>query len=287
MLWFVYSLLCAFCFATSDALSKKALDKNNEMTVSLVRWVYALPFLSLLILWTEWPGLDQTFWIALSFLVPLEITATLLYMRAIKLSPLSLTIPFLGLTPLFSILISFILLRELPDKSGLLGVILIVLGSYLLHIHLSHKGMIEPFKAIGKEKGSILMIIVAFIYSITSNLGKITISHSNPFFFAIFYSLIMSFFLFLLSLLKDKGLTQLNTILDYRLFLPIGFFYGLMVIFHNLAIVRIEVVYMISVKRVHLLFGVLYGRLLFKEEHIKERVWGSIIIILGMILITI
>jgi hypothetical protein len=40
-----------------------------------------------------------------------------------------------------------------------------------------------------KEKGSLIIISIAFIYSITSNLGKIATLHSTPFFFGMFYSL--------------------------------------------------------------------------------------------------
>jgi uncharacterized membrane protein len=41
----------------------------------------------------------------------------------------------------------------------------------------------------------------------------------------------------------------------------------------------------ISLKRTSLLFGVMYGALLFKEEKIKERLIGSVIMITGVLLI--
>ena len=54
---------------------------------------------------------------------------------------------------------------------------------------------------------------------------------------------------------------------------------------HMLAVSLTNVAYMISLKRMSLLFGVVYGALLFKEEKIMERLAGAIIMIAGVFLI--
>ena len=79
--------------------------------------------------------------------VPLDIIALLLYMKAIKVSPLSLTLPFLSLTPVFLIGTSYIILGERPDRSGFIGIVLVVIGAYLLNVHTISKGFFEPFKS--------------------------------------------------------------------------------------------------------------------------------------------
>ena len=48
----------------------------------------------------------------------------------------------------------------------------------------------------------------------------------------------------------------------------------------------VEVAYMISVKRTSLIFSVLYGWLVFKEEHIRERLLGCMVMVIGVALIT-
>lgn len=63
-------------------------------------------------------------------------------------------------------------------------------------------------------------------------------------------------------------------------------FYALMVLTHMSAIAMTRVAYMISVKRVSLLMGVLYGHFLFREERIGGRVIGTILMLCGMALIT-
>ncbi len=205
MSWFVYAFVCALSLATADALSKKALDDNIDS--SIVAWVrtgYTLPFMAFIIPFIETPELDGVFYLAMFLAVPLDIIALLLYMKAIKISPLSLTLPFLSLTPVILIGTSYIILGEKPDKSGFIGIVLVVIGAYLLNVHTISRGLLEPFKAIAKEQGSVLMIIVAFTFSIGACIGKIAVQHSNPIFFSVVYSFLLSLFLFLVISFRNK-----------------------------------------------------------------------------------
>ncbi len=309
MLWVINALLAAFFGASADALCKKAMEDSNEYLVAWVRLGYATPFLMAVLPFIKFPELNSAFFFLIIFLVPLEITALILYIKAIKSSPLSLTLPFLALTPVFLIPTSFFMLGEQPSKFGLAGILLVTIGAYLLHVHTTYKGILEPFKAIGRERGSVLMIIVAFIYSITSNLGKMAIQHSSPVFFGSAYPIILGAALFPLAFfkigrqrtlcsLRQRGKTSLSTrILEVskgslamivsrpKIFALIGACIALMMINHCIAISLTDVSYMISVKRTSLLFGVMYGALVFKEVNIKERLLGSIVMIVGVILI--
>jgi uncharacterized membrane protein len=59
-----------------------------------------------------------------------------------------------------------------------------------------------------------------------------------------------------------------------------------MIITRLKAISLIEVSYMVSVKRLSILFGVIYG-VMFKETNIKERLLGATVMVLGIIMITV
>ena len=281
--WVFYALITAFSLATADAISKKAMVRSHEYVIAWVREGYALPFLSLAFFFIDIPSLDTTFWLSLLFMIPLEIAAILLYVKAIKLSPLSLTIPFLAVSPVFIILIAFILLGELPDRSGLLGILLIVIGAYLLNIKTTREDLLGPIKAIRRERGSIFMIIVALIYSVTATLGKVAVQHSDPIFFGAFYPFILT--LILSVILWGRGLLP-EVLSRPKTFLAIGIFTAIMILTHFKAISMADVAYMISVKRASLVFSVLYGKVLFGEENIRERLAGSMLMIAGMASIT-
>ena len=287
MSWFVYAFVCALSLATADALSKKALDDNTDP--SIVAWVrtgYALPFMAFIVPFIEIPELDSVFYVATLMAVPLDIIALLLYMKAIKVSPLSLTLPFLSLTPVFLIGTSYIILGERPDRSGFIGIVLVVIGAYLLNVHTISKGFFEPFKAIVKEQGSVLMIIVAFVFSVGACIGKIAVQHSDPLFFSVIYSFLLSFIFYLAISFRTKRFYS-KVFSRPVLFLVIGILITIMIITHLKAISLIEVSYMVSVKRLSILFGAIYGVMFFKETNIKERLLGATVMVSGIFMIAV
>lgn len=284
MLWFFLSLAAAIFVATSDALSKSALKGCDEEVVAWARWGLAVPFLLVLLPFIEIPDLDREFWLITAALVPLEIAAMIIYMKAIKISPLSLTIPFLALTPVFLIATSFFFLGELPDLSGVAGIFLIAAGAYLLNLDSYKGGIWGPFRSIVKEKGSLLMVVVALIYSITSVLGKAALLHSSTFFFALIYPVLVAVFLFPFAIARYR---QNREAINGRpiLFIMIGFTNAVMIACHFWAISLVEVVYMISIKRTSMVFAVIYGWLFFREVNIRERLLGSGVMAAGAALI--
>ena len=286
MTWFYYSVLAAFFSATATALSKKAVEENDIYTVAWIRYGYTLPFLLCFMVFTEIPPLDSTFFLVNAAIIPLEVLAVILYTKAIKYSPLSLTLPFLSLTPVFLIGTSFVMLGERPDKSGTAGILLVVLGAYLLNVHTTREGVLGPIRAILEEDGSVLTITAAFLFSITTNLGKIAILHSSAIFFAVFYPTLLALAFFPLFMLTSGGSLR-AAFSNPILFASIGITNVLMFITHNLAVQLIEVPYMMSVKRTSLIFGVLYGGLLFRETHLRERLVGGMVMLIGVGLITI
>lgn len=277
---------CAFFAASADALSKKSLLESNEYLIAWVRIGFAGPFLLLLLPFIEIPRIDIHFFVAILILLPLETIALILYMKAIKISPLSITLPFLALSPIFMIFTSNLILGERLDKFGMAGIVLTAVGAYLLNVRTTRKGILEPFKAIRRERGSLYMIIVAFIYSITSNLGKMAVLHSSPLFFAATYLPILSVLFFPILVWKNQG--KMKQLFSHAtLFGLIGFAIALATITHFLAVNLAEVAYVISVKRMSLLFGIMYGAFWFKETNVMERLIGGFVMILGVIIITV
>lgn len=283
-MWIIYALLTAFLFATSDALTKRVLASRDEYFVAWIRLLFALPVLLVSLIFIDMPHLDRTFWSATLIALPLEVIAIILYTKALKVSPISLTMPFLALTPLFLVLTAYLLLDEKVSVWGGTGIFLIAIGSYTLNIHKVQLTLLEPIKAIFKERGSIMIIMVAFIFSITSSLSKMAIEHSSPIFFGSLYFILVTLLFTPIAVKKNKGKIVI-TKKDIIPLMTIGITYSLMIIFHMLALSMTKVAYMISVKRMSLLFSVFYGYLLFNEKRITERTIGSVIIFAGFLLI--
>lgn len=285
-LWVAVTLISAFSLATSDAFTKKAVEDSNEYLVASFRLIYSLPLLFVLWFFVPMPELDIAFYTAFCLALPIELATVILYVKALKLSPLSLTLPFLSLTPVFLIVNAYLILGERVSATGAAGIVLIAAGGYLLHIQEMKKGFLSPLRAITKEKGSLLMIAVAFLYSITSSLGKMAIEHSSPLFFGITYFTALTFLFTPFGFWMGRG--HVRAFLadkKHRGMIIPGVFYAVMIITHMIAMNMTKVAYMISIKRTSLLIGVLYGYLLFKETNIRERFLGALVMFAGFVMV--
>ncbi len=285
MLWFFLSLLAAISLATSDALTKIFFSGHSPYVMGLIRLGYALPWLLTSLFFIPLVIPDTTFWLCMLIGLPLEATAFYCYMKALKVSPLSLSVPFLAFTPGFIIVTGWIILDEKISIGGFWGIILIIIGAYSLNLSQTRHGILGPLKAIFQEPGSRLMLLVSFIYAFTSAIGKLAIIHSNPYFFGVVYNVALTTLMLLFLPAAKNGKPGKNLLKKPLIGLLLGVIVSVAIFSHMLAISLTNVAYMISLKRTSLLFGVIYGALWFKEENIAERLTGAIIMITGVFLI--
>jgi drug/metabolite transporter (DMT)-like permease len=285
MAWFLLSLTAALGLATTDALTKRFLSDLPPYRMGVVRILSTAPWMVLALFFLPSAVPDRTFWLAIATALPLELAAFFLYMRALKLSPLSLSLPFLAFTPIFMILTGRVILGESIRPGGVLGILLIVLGAYVLNLSKMKSGLLGPIRAVIREPGSWIMLLVSFIYSLTAPIGKVAVLHSNPWFFAAVYNLVLSVIIVSLWPMAAGGAGARSIFARPVPMLLIGLTAAVENLAHMMAIAQVEAAYMIAVKRLSLLFGVLYGAWWFGDHNIRERLAGAAIMILGVFLI--
>ncbi len=283
-MWALLAVLSAASWAASDAAAKKAMQQDVDPRFLLFfRYLVSVPLL-LPLLVQGIPPLDATFWWLHLPWIPLETLALLLYIQAIRRSPLSLTLPYLSFTPLFLVLTGWLFLGERVTGPGFLGILLVVLGSYVLNLDQRRHGFWTPFRALFQEPGSRQMLAAAALYSLTSLAGKALVQHSSPAYFSVHYTVVMTLVLAPLGLPRRSRRIAGPTL---RWLVLSGAFFSGMVVFHMLAIERAVVAYMIALKRLQGVFGVLLGRLLFHEAAFAYRLLGSLLMVLGSLLIVV
>ena len=131
------------------------------------------------------------------------------------------------------------------------------------------------------------MIGSAFLYSITSNLGKRAIQLSSPLSFAFFYQLIDTVALFGLAQAKAGGIRPLGKALTRQLwlFVVLGTTAALAMLVHCIGIAQAPVPYFIAIKRTSLLVAVFFGGFVLKEERLIQRLLGTALMVAGVTLI--
>ena len=284
-MWIFLSLLCAWFVATTDALAKRELAGGDILTLAWARMVFCAPLLLCLVPLGKPPDDPAAFlfWVAIT--MPLEIFALILYMTALKRSPLSLTVPFLAFTPVFLLGVGWLILGEKPGYEGVAGALLISAGGWLLSARDGTRGLLAPLRNFAGESGSVMMASVALIYSLTACAGKKLILLSSPFFMAGVYFAIEAALLTALLALLGR-LRHARPILSRRGVRAMGFTQMGEIATHSFAVTMAPVAYMIAVKRTSLIFGVLYGLLLFREAHARYRLPGAALMLAGVFVLT-
>lgn len=282
--WLWLSLGAAFAVATADALTRRFGQDLDPWVLTWVRFGYGVPVFLAYRLLIDVPPLDATFWLALACLLPLEVAAQLCYVRALQISPLSLTVPILGFGPVFLLIVPAIILGERIGPQGILGVVLVAGGGYLLNLDRRRFGIWEPLLAIVRDPGPRLMLVTAALYAVTATVGKLALLHSSAEWFAGFYYTAIAIAFFPVAAVRARRSPQAF----FRRpgpFLAIGALMAVMMVCHNLAIARAPVAYMISVKRLSLVFAVLYGGLWFRELNLRDRLLGVTVMCAGVVAI--
>ncbi len=287
-MWILIALVCAFLTGTSDALAKRLLAGFDERVVGWARLLFSLPWLLLFPLATGWPALGGDFWRLMGVLVPLEMTAYLCYLRAIRIAPLSQVSPFLAFTPLLAVLNGWLFLGEKVSGPGFAGVAAVTAGAYILQAAWIPHGLLEPIRSMFRVRGIRLTLAAAALYSLTVTLGKRAISLSSPTAFPFLYFSIDTLALTPIAFhyARESGGIRAAVKAQFPLYLLSGLVTAAAFFTHCLGIPRAPVAYFVAIKRLSLLVSVLYGGLLFREEAFRERLVGTFLMLSGAILIT-
>ncbi len=284
--WFPLALACALSLASADAVIKYFFRNTPALDLLAVRMVTTAALLMPLVLLQPLPSVPPVFWGWLAVLVPLELVAMFLYLLAIRDNPLHLTLPFLAFTPVFNVVTGYAVLRESVSPGGMVGILLVVFGAYLLNLKRLHdwRSWFAPLAAIVREPGPRLMLAVAAIYSITSVGGKAAMGYTTPQIFGPFYYVMIGSALLVgLLILRPSSFGALYW-RPWASFLT-GLLMAVMIVTHFLGIARVEVAYFISVKRTSLLFGIVYGAVLFGERDFIRHFLSGALMVAGVALI--
>ena len=273
--------------ATEDALVKRFFGHLGTYQMTLFPVLYSLPFFLMAIPFAPWPdeitpGLVWSF----IFIMVTWVPTYIMFIKAIRISPMSLTIPFLSFVPVFAALTGYVLLDEAPSAWGGAGIALVVIGSYLLNLDKARNGDIwGPFRAMVHEPGSRLMFILAVVWGVAATVGRMAVIESSAMFFGVY---LYVFFNPVVALAAVALGGRRTTAPLFRM--PVkGLIVGLLffghAILHHVAISMVQAAYMLSVKRLNVVVAVFYGWLLFKEKHIGQRLFAVLIMFLGVVLI--
>lgn len=249
---------------------------------------------------TPAPPLNHLFWTSVAISGAINIATSYLYNRSIQISSLAATVPFLSFTPAFLVVVAFLVLGEVPTLPGVLGISIAVLGGFWLQgvrddgavaAAIAKDADFPPLDAANASKGSMYMVLVAFLWSISNAFDKIGVQNSTPLVYGAAIQVVVASGSFVLHKLRVGG---------EELRLPLGapqprVPWGIVVLagvtsvvsyyINLLATQRLEISYVIAIKRSGCIWSVLLGRLLFRERNLRKKIPSILLMVLGVVCI--
>ena len=178
----IFVFIAATSWAIIDGLRKRISLAWHPWQLLAALHFFQLPIL--LGFWQLSPGDGATVaWS--SYLVPglsslaLNIAANIMFLEAVKRSPLGLTVPYLALTPLVAAIAALFFGYGL-SLWGWSGILILTLGTIWLHPHDPRHGLMTPILRLKDEPGSGLMVIVALAWGFTAILDQSAVQHIPP-----------------------------------------------------------------------------------------------------------
>jgi len=283
------AILTAILWALFDVLRKKSLLFLTEVTVLL--WIVFSQFIFFLIFlyFSEFNLVLKDYFLYAFLLILLNLVSLYLFLSVLKTGELSIYIPLLSFTPLFSAVYANIILGESLNYFQYIGIFFIILGAYLLYLDKFSSVTKNQFSLL-KNKNFFIVIVVALIWSLTPVLDKECMKYSDIYLHGFIQSLGMLLF-FPLIFIKKINLKSLSL----KKKIKVNFFILALVVvgflstfFQLFTLNHIFVAELEALKRsIGIILSLIFGQYIFKEKINLIKFLAVCIIVLGVINIVI
>jgi drug/metabolite transporter (DMT)-like permease len=163
-------------WAAFDVLRKRLAADVPALPLVTVLALGLTPLFAVWLLVTGWPSVSAGYASRAMLAVTGNVAANIMFVHAVRVAPLSTTVPLLSFTPVFTALLSAALLREVPAVRPAFGIVLVVLGALTLQWGAALAGQ-RRLPVFGP--GPRLMLGVALLWSLVAVADKAAIARAS------------------------------------------------------------------------------------------------------------
>ena len=287
MPWYSYAFIAALFVSFSTLVEKKVLihvhSKSFSSALAVSNFILSLP----LLYFVDWSSLSTESLVYITASSLMAAIAFLLVAKGIRHLEISTVAPLLVLNPGAAAIAGFLFLNEHLSLLQTGGIVLMMIGSYLLAT--VEVGPKVPLRAFFSSKYVVLILVSILFYALGAALDRILVTDLlvSP----LTYLFVAHFFTALIFLVFSigwgRGVSGIREALSTH-----GNEIALMSIFtiayryFQLEAFQLAYVGLVSaIKRSSSFFTTLIGGELFHEHHVRAKACASLIIILGCFLI--
>ena len=285
--WYLLALISAFFSATAAIFEKKALFKENALSFSTLFAIFNLMLVIPFFFFIDFQTLTSSGLLVLFIKSVLGALAFLCVMIGIKNLELSNALPLLVLTPGLVALGALIFLQESLTQLEILGMTLLLLGTYILQLKQKQK-FLDPWKSLIKSKGYYYIILALILFTTTSILDKAILKNFkvpvNAFMGFQHLFLAIIFITFIIFSGKTRNIKH-SIKYSWKIILFISMI-SIIYRYTQIQAVKIApVALVLSIKRISVFFAVIIGGRIFKEHNLLTKAIATAIMIAGAVLI--
>jgi drug/metabolite transporter (DMT)-like permease len=271
----------------SNVFQKQLAQRSADPLLTIVAThglltALALPFLAGMPL----GALSVDFWANILAAVVLAVAGYLFLWYALRSADLSVLGPINAYKAVLGLLLAVVLVGEVPTLAGLIGVALIVAGSYFVIDRVPGQAPSSAYRQFTREPG-VQLRFAALICSATESVFlKRALILSSPIATFLIWS-VLCFAIAALGavLLRRVAAEAARFRSEWRTYFWLALTTGLMQLTTLLTFDKLQVGYSLALFQLSTLVTVYLGHRYFAERNIRRRLLGSLIMVIGAMLI--
>lgn len=269
----------------SNVLQKQITQKGQHpLFINLATYIL-LAFISVFLIFDiSIQSLDAEFWI---YSIAGGITGALgngFIVKALEKGDLSVLGPINAYKSIVGMLFAFIIIREVPNIWGLMGMGFIIIGSYFVLDTTEEKFSWQQFKSPAIQYRLAALVLTG----IQAVLDKKVIEHSNLEIAFAGWSIFGAGFSFVFILFTKVSIQKEFKIVDRAILVKyflLVLTVGLMLASTNYTLSHMPVGYALALFQLSILLSVVLGYRFFNELHLFKKLMGATIMVIGSALI--
>ncbi len=298
-LWVILALTSAILVAAKDVFAKKIFSNKDVSPSQIAFEEYFITFSIMLLIFL--PKVEfQNFidFMPIFFLKAISLgTGVFLFQTMLKKYEISTVSPLINLSPFILLILSTVFLSETISVIQCLGILVIILATYMLEITIHHHSKERPhkhhFKELIKSNSfhfftSTLILLTAMSFAAVGDklLFQNGVTIWTNFYFTSLLIIIATVFYYRWERKLIKSIKNMINEPETLIIGFLGFLSSLSVVW-AIGIPSSKISLIVPIRRTSTLFSSIFGGILFHEKHLPQKILATFIMLIGVVLIVI
>lgn len=296
MVTWLFVLIRILANPVSNVFQKKLTQKNADpfFVIFVTHALLALLSLPALVNFDFTPSAGREFWINVTIAAALAVVGNALLVRALSTTDLSVLGPINAYKSVISLILGVFMIGEVPTPTGVVGVLLILAGSYFVVDTASDAGAARPrrnaFVQFYRNRGVKLRLAALLLSAIEAIFLKKALLASSPLATFVGWAILGWLIAALVAASAANGKLRSQIAVLKRSKQVYGWLAittGLMQLTTLYTFGALPVGYALALFQMSTIVSVFLGYKYFREENILRRLCGSLVMIGGATLIVV